>query len=165
MSSPRFEPWLMPEMISSGRSPRRPSSAKRTQSTGVPSVAKPLDPSSNSISSTQSGERVVMLRAVALRFELGAITCTSTSRRSRSLSRRAFRPLAPMPSSLVIRTRITSILGASPRVLCDGLPAAEGDDHLGRDAQEDARAEHQEAELAMAQLPHRGPHLADHVED
>jgi len=39
MSSPRLAPWLMPETISSGRSPIRPSSAKRTQSTGVPSVA------------------------------------------------------------------------------------------------------------------------------
>ena len=76
MSSPRLAPWLIPETIRSGRSPSRPRSAKRTQSTGVPSVAKPRSPSSNSISSTQSGERVVMLRAVALRFESGATTST-----------------------------------------------------------------------------------------
>ena len=66
MSSPRLEPWLMPDTISSGLNSISPSAAKRTQSTGVPSVAKPhravaeldlLDP-----------ERlaVVMLRAVAL---------------------------------------------------------------------------------------------------
>ena len=61
----------MPETIRSGFSPSKPRSAKRTQSTGVPSVAKPLSPSSNSTSSTQSGERVVMLRAVAERFESG----------------------------------------------------------------------------------------------
>ena len=66
----------MPETISSGRSPSRPRSAKRTQSTGVPSVAKPVVPSSNSTSSTQIGERVVMLRAVPLRFVCGAITRT-----------------------------------------------------------------------------------------
>ncbi len=78
MSSPRFEPWLIPETIRSGFAPSSPRSAKRTQSTGVPSVAKPLVPSSNSTSSTQIGERVVMLRAVALRLVCGAITPTST---------------------------------------------------------------------------------------
>ena len=61
----------MPEMISSGWNSTSPSAAKRTQSTGVPSVAKPVVPSPKSISSTQSGRRVVMLRAVALRFESG----------------------------------------------------------------------------------------------
>ena len=39
MSSPRFVPWLMPETISSGCDSVSPSTAKRTQSTGVPSVA------------------------------------------------------------------------------------------------------------------------------
>src|SRR5918996_768462 len=77
MSSPRFEPWLIPETISSGRSPSSPSSAKRTQSTGVPSVAKPLVPSSKRTSSTHSGERVVMLRAVALRLEAGGETAVT----------------------------------------------------------------------------------------
>ena len=74
MSSPRLAPWLVPETIRSGRPPSSPSSAKRTQSTGVPSVAKPLWPSPKSTSSTLSGERVVMLRAVALRLVSGAIT-------------------------------------------------------------------------------------------
>ena len=69
MSSPRFEPWLIPETISSGSNSMRPRAANRTQSTGVPSVAKPVPPSSNSTSSTQSGWWIVMLRAVALRFE------------------------------------------------------------------------------------------------
>jgi hypothetical protein len=40
MSSPRFEPWLMPETTRSASKPStRPSVANRTQSTGVPSVA------------------------------------------------------------------------------------------------------------------------------
>ena len=39
MSSPRFEPWLIPDTISSGSNPTSPSAANRTQSTGVPSVA------------------------------------------------------------------------------------------------------------------------------
>ena len=48
MSSPRLEPWLMPETTMSASKPStRPSMARRTQSTGVPSVAKPLVPSSN----------------------------------------------------------------------------------------------------------------------
>src|SRR3954454_22730999 len=104
MSSPRLEPWLIPETISSGRSPTRTSSAKRTQSTGVPSVPYPIEPSSKGISSTQRGERVVMLRAVALRLESGAITWTSSSGILRNSTRRAFSPAAWIPSSLVIRT-------------------------------------------------------------
>src|SRR6266540_6094150 len=121
MSSPRLEPWLMPETISSGRSPTSPSSAKRTQSTGVPSVAKPVDPSANGISSTQSGERVVMLRAVALRLESGAITWTSRSGILRSSVRRAFSPVAWIPSSLVIRTLIPPpILRSREPPLCAG---------------------------------------------
>src|SRR5918992_442480 len=104
MSSPRFEPWLMPETISSGSKSIRPSAAKRTQSTGVPSVAKPVLPSPNSTSSTQSGWRIVMLRAVALRFESGAITASSTSGSSSRAWRMTFRPVAVMPSSLVRRT-------------------------------------------------------------
>ena len=111
MSSPRLEPWLIPETISSGRSPTSPSSANLTQSTGVPSVAKPLDPSSKGISSTQSGERVVMLRAVALRLESGAMTWTSRPSIPMSSFRRAFRPVAWIPSSLVIRRRTPTILG------------------------------------------------------
>ena len=58
--------------------PIRPRVANRTQSTGVPSVAKPVVPSPNSTSSTHSGGRVVMLRALADRFASGAITASST---------------------------------------------------------------------------------------
>ena len=46
-----------------------------------------------------------MLRAVALRFESGAITSTSTPSSSRSARRAACRPGAEIPSSLVRRTR------------------------------------------------------------
>src|SRR4051812_34098686 len=159
MSSPRLEPWLIPETISSGRSPTNPSSAKRTQSTGVPSVAYPLEPSSNGISSTQRGDRVVMLRAVALRFESGAITWTSSSGILQSSARRAFSPVAWIPSSLVIRTRIR------PPILGAELSAPVCDDELGERAEGHACRKHQQAELAMSQLAHRGPDLPDHVED
>src|SRR5215207_6118232 len=104
MSSPRLEPWLMPDTISSGSKSIRPRAAKRTQSTGVPSVANPLVPSPNSTSSTHSGWRVVMLRAVAERFESGAITASSTPGISSSAWRIALRPVALMPSSFVSRT-------------------------------------------------------------
>src|SRR3954469_21226947 len=122
MSSPRFEPWLMPETIRSGSDSTRPSAAKRTQSTGVPSVANPVVPSSNSISSTQSGSRVVMLRAVALLFESGAITASSTSGTPRSALRMAFRPVAWMPSSLVRRT----FIGAQLRIVAGAACAVTG---------------------------------------
>src|SRR5215217_5041763 len=54
MSSPRFEPWLMPETIRSGRSPTSLRSPNRTQSTGVPSVAWAMKPSSSSRSARRS---------------------------------------------------------------------------------------------------------------
>ncbi len=107
MSSPRFAPWLIPDTISSGSNSSRPRAAKRTQSTGVPSVAKPLVPSPNSTSSTQSGWRMVMLRAVAERFESGAITASSTWDSSSSARRITLRPVALMPSSLVSNTFIS----------------------------------------------------------
>ena len=94
----------MPETISSGGSPIRPRLAKRTQSTGVPSVAYPLVPSPNSISSAHSGWRVVMLRALAERLESGAITASSIPGTFRRARRSSFRPVAWMPSSLVSRT-------------------------------------------------------------
>ena len=106
MSSPRLAPWLMPDTISSGWNPISPSAAKRTQSTGVPSVACPMVPSANSISSTVSGLRVVMLRAVALRLESGAITASSMPGTRSRASRMACRPVAAIPSSLVRRTFI-----------------------------------------------------------
>src|SRR5215213_1998859 len=106
MSSPRFAPWLIPDTISSGGASIRPSEAKRTQSTGVPSVAKPVVPSPNSTSSTQIGSWRVTARPVALRFESGAMTSSSTSGSSRSALRITLRPVAVMPSSFVSRTRI-----------------------------------------------------------
>src|ERR1044071_6005468 len=63
-----------------------------------------------------SGERVVMLRAVALRLESGAMTSTSTPSSSTSARRAACRPGAEMPSSLVRRMRTPVILGVG-----DGL--------------------------------------------
>ena len=110
MSSPRFEPWLMPETIRSAVKPSiRPSAAKRTQSTGVPSVAKPTVPSPNGTSSTHSGRRVVIERAVAERLESGAMTASSTSvDLARSARRSACSPSASIPSSLVRRTRSTA---------------------------------------------------------
>ncbi len=104
MSSPRFEPWLMPDTISSGWNGISPSAAKRTQSTGVPSVAKPLVPSPKSTSSTLSALRVVMLRPMAERLPSGAMTASSRPGSSSRALRIAFRPLARMPSSLVRRT-------------------------------------------------------------
>src|SRR5829696_6061798 len=116
MSSPRFAPWLMPDTISSGGSSIRPRDAKRTQSTGVPSVAKPLVPSPNSTSSTQIGSWSVTARPVALLFESGAITSRSTSGVSSRTFRMTFRPVAVMPSSFVRST----LMGVLSRV-CDAL--------------------------------------------
>src|SRR4051794_23413925 len=63
-----------------------------------------------------------MLRAVALRFESGAITWTSSSGILRSSARRAFSPVAWIPSSLVIRTRIRPpILRSGELLLRAGL--------------------------------------------
>ena len=96
----------MPETISSGWNGISPSAAKRTQSTGVPSVAKPEVPSPKSTSSTLSGLRVVMLRPIAERLPSGAMTASSTPSTSSSARRIAFRPVARIPSSLVRRTFI-----------------------------------------------------------
>ncbi len=49
-----------------------------------------------------------MLRAVALRFEFGAITASSTPGTSSSAFRRALSPVAWIPSSLVRRTFMRS---------------------------------------------------------
>src|SRR5215208_1186774 len=108
MSSPRLAPWLIPDTISSGGESIRPSEAKRTQSTGVPSVAKPVVPSPNSISSTQIGSRSVTARPVALRLESGAITSSSTSGSSSRALLITLRPVAVMPSSFVSRTLMSS---------------------------------------------------------
>src|SRR5690348_2127385 len=105
-----------------------------------------------------------------------------------SSSRRALSPVAWIPSSLVIRTRTRTILGRreprsrsrawprggrvddqerrlTPSLQRHGLATAVRDDHLGGHAQEDPRADHQQAELPVAELAHRAPDLADHVED
>src|SRR4051812_21175940 len=109
MSSPRFEPWLMPETMRSAVKPSMsPSAAKRTQSTGGPAVAEPTVPSPKVTSSTQIGRRVVIERAVADRLESGAITASSTPSISTSARRSAWSPSAPIPSSLVRRTRSTA---------------------------------------------------------
>src|SRR4051812_24684022 len=91
----------MPETIRSGRSPTRPRSPKRTQSTGVPSVAKPVVPSRSSTSRTVSDRWIVMLRAEPLRFESGAMTETVPWRSSATFA--SNRPRDVMPSSLVSR--------------------------------------------------------------
>src|SRR5918995_618927 len=116
MSSPRLAPWVMPETISSAWNPSTsPSAANRTQSTGVPSVAKPTVPSPNGTSSTHSGRRVVMPRPIAERLPSGAITASSMPGTSSSARRRACRPSAAIPSSLVSSTRTPGrILGGGP---------------------------------------------------
>src|SRR6476659_9682252 len=91
-------------MIRSGRSPTRPRSAKRTQSTGVPSVANPREPSRSSTSVTVRARSMVMPRPTALRFESGAMTETSPTSSSACLA--AKRPREVMPSSFVSRMRI-----------------------------------------------------------
>ena len=107
MSSPRFEPWLIPDTTSSASNPSiRPSRASRTQSTGVPSVAYPTVPSPKSTSCTHSGRRVVIDRAIAERLPSGAITASSIPGSASSARRSACSPAASIPSSFVSRTRI-----------------------------------------------------------
>src|SRR5919197_4148962 len=64
-----------------------------------------MKPSSSSTSSTDSGDRVVMLRAVALLLESGTMTWTSIPSRSAKARRSAWSPSAPIPSSFVSKTR------------------------------------------------------------
>src|SRR5215212_5639186 len=158
MSSPRFAPWLIPDTISSGGSSISPSAAKRTQSTGVPSVANPLVPSPNSTSSTQIGSWRVTARPVALRFESGAITPRSTSGSSCRCFRRTFRPVAVMPSSLVSRT----LIGARSRV-CDALEV-EPVGGRGHPRVASRAALEQRRELHRIDSPEHRPHEdPDHV--
>ena len=63
--------------MSASKPSMRPSLARRTQSTGVPSVAKPLVPSSKGTCCTHSGRRVVIMRAKAERLPSGAMTASS----------------------------------------------------------------------------------------
>ncbi len=80
-----------------------PRLARRTQSTGVPSVAYPTVPSGKGTSATHSGRRVVMERAIAERLPSGAITSKRMSGSSESAARIACSPSASIPSSLVSR--------------------------------------------------------------
>ena len=66
----------MPLTITSGRSSSSPRVANRTQSTGVPSVARASEPSASRTSSTCRGWWIVMPRPMALRLESGAMTLT-----------------------------------------------------------------------------------------
>ena len=78
MSSPKLDPWLIPETTSSALNPAiSPSLASLTQSTGVPSVAYPTVPSPKSTSCTHRGRLVVIDRAIAERLPTGAITASS----------------------------------------------------------------------------------------
>src|SRR4051794_7813152 len=123
MSSPRFEPWLMPETIRSALKPSiSPSEAKRTQSTGVPSHAWPTVPSPKSTSWIHNGRRVVIERAIAERLPSGAITASCTSCTPRSARRSACSPSASIPSSLVSSTR--SIGPEDRRASCHPRPLA-----------------------------------------
>ena len=134
MSSPRLEPWLMPETTRSGWKPSiSPSAASRTQSTGVPSHAKPFVPSSKPTSVTHSGrregDRARGGRAVGVRRD----TASSTSSTPSSARRSVCRPVAPIPSSLVSSTRsigLSSLVGdgfagrARARARCGRPPSA-----------------------------------------
>ncbi len=98
----------MPDTTSSASNPSTsPRLARRTQSTGVPSVAYPTVPSSKSTSCTQSGRRVVIDLAIAERFPSGAITASSIPSTASSADLSACSPAASIPSSLVSRTRTT----------------------------------------------------------
>src|SRR5215217_6539781 len=158
MSSPRFAPWLIPDTISSGGSSIRPSAAKRTQSTGVPSVAKPLVPSPNSTSSTQIGSCRVTARPVALRFESGAITSRSTSGSSKSDRLIAFRPVAVMPSSFVSRTLIRA-----PSRVCDALEVKPAGGRRRPRVAARAPLEERGEALRTCPLEHRAHQDPDHV--
>ena len=105
MSSPRLAPWLIPETISSGSKPIRPE-RREAHAVHRRAVGRVADvPSSNSISSTHSGARVVMLRALAERLavrrdhgQLDARAAPAARGASRSAR------CAWMPSSFVRRT-------------------------------------------------------------
>ena len=109
MLSPRLDPWLIPETISSGRSPRSPRSAKRTQSTGCRRSRtrsnrrrrSPPRPTAASGGDAARGGAAVGVRRDHVR--LGFLL-----QRRRAA---ACRPSAWIPSSFVIRTRTRPILG------------------------------------------------------
>ena len=70
----------------------------------VLSVAYPTDPSPKSTSSTHSGRRVVIERAIAERFPSGAITASRIEDTLAKARRSACSPAASMPSSFVSST-------------------------------------------------------------
>ena len=122
MSSPRLsavvdagddesasKPSIRPERGRGGRS--RPA-CRRWRSRRVPSP--------KSTSSTHSGRRVVIERAVAERLPSGAITASSTLGELEQRRRSACRPSASIPSSLVSRTLMRSHEG-SRRRRCRGV--------------------------------------------
>ena len=127
MSAPMLPPALTPETTRSGTGQRRPSSATRTQSDGVPSQASPENPSPKVRGSSLRARRTVMLRATALVSRSGAMVVTSpspsTARRSTAM------PGASMPSSLVRRIwRVTrTILAEGPAGLARGPAGPAGD--------------------------------------
>ena len=88
-----------------GRSPRSARAwPSRTQSTGVPSVAKPIVPSSNGVFCTHSGRRVVIIRAIAERLPSGATTSSPDAAMASTHDGQRCSPSASMPSSLVSST-------------------------------------------------------------
>src|SRR5262249_57448103 len=105
-SSPRFEPWLMPETTSTGGSGNSPSTPRFTQSDGVPLTANRRSPNR----STRSGRWSVSACPTALCSRSGAITYTSPTDSSAPASTAS--PAACMPSSLV--TRIVTDMSAQP---------------------------------------------------
>ena len=77
----------MPETTSSGGPPAMPSSAKRTQSTGVPPTAKAVRPPGISTSSTVTGPPSVIEREAPVWFVAGATTSTSKAGASAACER------------------------------------------------------------------------------
>src|SRR5256712_6180816 len=108
MSSPRFEPRLTPLTTRSGLRLRKPSTPRRTQSVGDPSVMYAFCPVRSCVERTRSGGYGVMLWLAPLQFRSGAMMSTSPTVASASASG----PSASdsIPSSLVMRIcRLPSI--------------------------------------------------------
>ncbi len=99
----------MPLTMMSGSPSSSPRVPKRTQSTGVPSVAKAVEPSASRTSSTWSGWWMVIPRPMALRLESGAMTLTRPRGSSACLS--ASNPGEWTPSSFVTRMWVTGLQG------------------------------------------------------
>ncbi len=104
MSSPTFAPRLMPLTTRSGFCFRNPSTARRTQSVGDPSVMNAACPVRKRVGRHRSGRKSVMLCEAPLQFRSGAMMSTSAI----SLSASASGPIASLsiPSSFVTRMRL-----------------------------------------------------------